>query len=340
LYKLITLGPGPNNGRIVLNWGGEFRFAAAAADYFVGPNPQTASYQWRATATDGGQIEINAQGLVIRDINGFDPLTATTMVNVTVAGTGAIILPTQTLTLDRGVTLALTNNLTLLGDTADNGGGAKLLGPGKVTVGTTASELVGGDYGWQAVGANRIVINGGTPGIAGLDNTSTPVAAAMTFTAKGLGATIKVPATAVLAIGAETEIALGGTYDKKGGEITLVGAGSNPGQINLAVATTSKITTANVAGATNSSGDLGAAGGPSIVNAGAITSIGITNVLGDGTQKTTATSTAVADLVGNVMPTGYLVSLVGAGTVNPITGGGANADGIISAATETNEDNT
>jgi hypothetical protein len=337
LYKLITLGPGPNNGRIVLNWGGQFLFANTTLDYFVGADSTSATYQWRATNTDGGQIEINAQGLVIRDINGFDPATATTMVNVTVAGTGAIILADKTLTLDRGVTLALSgNNLTLIGDTADNGGGAQLLGPGKVTVGTT-SEIVGGDYGWQAVGVNRVVINGTTPGIAGFD--ATPAAAAIIFAAKGLGATIKVPATTTaLAIGAETEIALGGTFDKKGGEITLVG-GSDAGTITFA-ATTSKITTANVAGATNSSGDLGAANGPSVVAGGSITSIGITNVLGNATTKTTAASTAVADLVGNVMPAGYLVSLTGAAATAPVKGGAANADGIISAATETNEDNT
>jgi hypothetical protein len=279
--------------------------------------------------------------LVIRDINGFDPLTATTMVTVTVAGTGAIILPTQTLTLDRGVTLALSNNnLTLLGDTADNGGGATLLGPGKVTVGTAASEIVGGDYGWQAVGVNRVVINGTTPSIGGFDNTSTPAAATMIFAAKGLGATIKVTATSTaLIVAAETEIALGGTYDKKWGEITLVG-GTNAGTITFAVTTTSKITTANVAGATPVSGDLGTAG-VTAVTGGTVTSIGITNVLGDGSDKTTAATTAVIDSVNNnLMPAGYLVSLTSAATNAPVKAGTAGNDGIISAATETNEDNT
>jgi hypothetical protein len=54
---------------------------------------------------------------------------------------------------------------------------------------------------------------------------------------------------------------------------------------------------------------LGIAGGASVVTGGTVTSIGITNVLGDGSDKTTAATTAVIDSVNNnLMPVGYLGS--------------------------------
>jgi hypothetical protein len=197
---------------------------------------------------------------------------------------------------------------------------------------------VGGDYGWQAVGTaanTNIIIDGATTGILALDAAGTAAAGALT--ALGSGASITVPATAGnLAIGASTEIALGGTFlTKKWGEITLVGD-ATAGKITF-TDDTSTITTGN-----NGTGGTTDALADDAVTAitGNSGPIGIVNVLGDNTNAQQVTTTAAVDSTGELLPAGYLVSLVGNATTSPISGGLANNDGKISAETETVEDNT
>jgi hypothetical protein len=341
VYKLITLGP---KGKVRLNFGANFTYGTpatvpvpAATAGFVGVNAGGGAdtYEWAAGAVpgDGAQIEINAEGLVIRETD------RTLGAVVTVAAPGATILKNQTLTLERGVTLAVGNTtLTLLGVPADTGRGATILGPGRLTMGTaaTAPAIVGDGEGWRVIGTHNIVINGGTPALTAFDSVSgTALAAtpAPAFTALGLGSTITVPVDGNLTISAYTDIALGGTSSQRQGQIILTGDAGDPGMITFTDAT-SRITTGNDGGTTPyaqplaTDGDTDISGGPVI---------GITNLVGDGAEATVAT-TAVYDGTGapNVLNAGWLVSLVG-GTAGTVEGGGDDDhNGDISAETRTN----
>ena len=141
--------------------------------------------------------------------------------NVTVSATGRVIVPTSgSLTIAAGKTLdiaadgvvALTDTGSVVLKGAADTGGAKLTGAGKLTAGKT--EIVGGDSGWQAVGASGDITIASVSAVAA----SIEAASSGVFTAQGAGATIT-QATGSgnnLTIAANTEIALG-----TGGAIVL-----------------------------------------------------------------------------------------------------------------------
>ncbi|MDR2210459.1 MAG: hypothetical protein LBO65_03195 [Spirochaetaceae bacterium] len=227
LFKTIGLG---STGKMVLNYGANFSFAPGSSTAkYVGDNGDGAPYEWD-TADKGAQIEINSQGLIIRDITDIDPADP---VIVSVNGQGAGILKNHSLTLARGVVLQVTTGegLFLFGDTAANGGGAKLLGPGQLVVGTgTLADqtiIVGGDYGWQAIGHDVAIFakNGSSPpsptlAAFTLPSATPPPTLETTFKALGLGATITV-GTDNLIIGNDVTIDLNGSNARKAGEIIL-----------------------------------------------------------------------------------------------------------------------
>jgi hypothetical protein len=360
LFETVNLG---TDGKVVLNWGGIFQLGAGP-EALVGPGGTAArhAYEWNTT-NDGGQIEINAGGIIIRDIN---DITASP-VTVTIGGQGGAILSTQTLTLDRGVTLAVTatsgaDSFYLLGAPADTngvGGGAKLLGPGKLTLGAgaTAISIVGGDYGWQAVGHDLafFATGAGAGTVHPINIDPSPTGPwETTLKALGLGATITVPAGANLTIGrtllvaTSTTIDLGGTSARKSGEITL---GASTGTITLAVATTaptvtSAIITGNDGGASPFTAELAGTGGLSEVNPSGTPAVALLGVpglvgpadltaIGDDTQAAT-TGVYTAGTPNNTLSAGYLVSLkpgTVTGGTNTVKGGASG--GTISAETAT-----
>ncbi|MDR2758826.1 MAG: hypothetical protein LBB78_05560 [Spirochaetaceae bacterium] len=341
-------------GKVVLDWGAAYTMGTGLnAKPYIGPHVAVYSlatsptYQWANVATpgDGAQIEINAAGLIIRDTNAG---TAA----VRIDNTRAVILKGQSLTLeDAGVTLTIVqgNTLWLVGDPETAGvssNGAKLLGPGTVKAGSTS--IVGGPNGWQAVGqaaGDSIGIYADDPAARLVSSTAaatgTPAAilkALHPLQGSFLGATITQAAVASnnLTISANTTIALGGAAQKKAGEIVLTG-GTNPGKITF-TNDTSKITTGNSSASTTSTGPL-AAGGVTAVTGGTITTIGVTNLVGDGTNTKITTTATPSTPNNNLMGVGNLASLLGA-TGGTITGGAASNNGVISSETITNADIT
>jgi hypothetical protein len=337
-YATVALGA---DGKVLLNHG---VIGAPGAEFFFGATQVTGAaadtpiYTWSALAatSDGAQIELNSQGQIIRDTN-----DTSSAVTVTIGAPGAVILKDKSLTLEREVTLATGitagTELTLRGDTDANGGGAKLLGPGVVSAGTTAFK--GGDYGWQAVGADNIVFgaSGAAAGtLTALDSATPPVAAAnpVLLTALGAGATINGPASSNLTIGANTTIALDGVYTKKKGEITLAGA-ATAGKITLLA--TGVITTGNTPSGTTL--PL-AVGGVTLANGAGTDVIGILNLVGVATVADNATVTTTTTAGSNLLSAGYLVALTGVGANSVVSGPGAGNNGYISAETPTVADVT
>jgi hypothetical protein len=344
LLKSVVLG---DNGKLVLDHSANFYFGDVNGKKYVGASPAT--YAWTSGSTAGGEIEINNSGLIIRDTNDIN-----TEVKVTVAEEGAAILKGQSLTLGRGVILTVADTFAfyLFGDADTNGKGAKLLGPGTLKAGST--EITGGDHGWQAIGDGwsfEIAPGGVTavmkkyPAVA-----TTPPAGGITLKALGLGATITQNATATaslneLTIDVDTTIDLGGTAQKKAGEIILKGAVSgtfdNPGKITLkkVLTTIGTITTGNTAASPPAVGALTAVGVVTDITA-ATPLIQIVDLIGTGNAAgTQVTTTAAKD--GSKLPPGYLVDLK-PGTGNSTITGGATPDnaGRISAETPTVADNT
>ncbi|MDR2760195.1 MAG: hypothetical protein LBB78_12535, partial [Spirochaetaceae bacterium] len=338
LFKTIALG---DKGKVVLNYGAQFLFAPGSTPTnFVGDNGSGATYEWD-TSDEGAQIEINKDGLIIRDIDDIDPANP---VVVSVAGPGAGILKTQSLTLERGTILQIEDlqGIFLFGDTAANDGGAKLFGPGQLVVGTGSitpfvgqTIIVGGTYGWQAIGNDvAIFALGGvavSPNLQAftLPSPTPPPSLETTFKALGLGATITV-GTDNLVIGNDVVIALSGSIARKAGEIILPDGGT----ITLGD-DGSKILTG-----------IDNAGHPSAAaladnNASAVTTaldeIGILGLAGDTSGYVKAFTTATPVITPSIsLPVGQLVSLAGtAGQTAVITNNDGSNSVSISSETPT-----
>jgi hypothetical protein len=329
LYKTVKLRDDEGKtGKILLNHDAKFNFGTGK---FVGSG---AIYEWTSPANTGPQIELNARGMIIRDINDMS-----SAVKITITNDGAVILKDKSLTLERGVTLAFATGkaLTLMGDTDTNGGGAKLFGAGVVSSGST--EIKGGDYGWQAVGADNIVIgftSASASTLKALDKDGAAAANPAALTALGQGAAItqKADSGNNLTIAANTTIALGGIAGRKKGEIILTG-GANAGKISLA-ATTSTITTGNSPASTPAAASL-AANSITTITGAASDVIGIINVRGDGTTKPKVTTTTAIEDGGTTLAAGHLVILEGAtgASVQGGTSASPSGDGKLSADTPT-----
>jgi hypothetical protein len=189
------------------------------------------------------------------------------------------------------------------------------------------------------IGTHNIVIDGGTPTLTAVDSTTGAALAATpapAFTALGLGSIITVPDNGGFTISAFTDIALGGTSSQRQGQIILTGHATDAGTITFTDAT-SRITTGNDGGTTPVTGPLAdtIVTESEIDGGGTVNFLGITNLLGDGTDAKAATTapydgTNAADLLG----LGYLVSLVGGAGGGTVEGGGATLNGDISAETK------
>jgi hypothetical protein len=308
----------------------------------VGLAAGTYTYEWSTTPTDGGQIELNAKGLIIRDINCFNTTTPATMVTVGIGAAGANILKGQTLTLERGVTLTAhaTNAITFFGDAAD--AGANLLGPGRILAVAAATstnpgtEITGGDYGWQAVGADNIAITAPTDTlkVEGVSSASPPAAVnTASLTALGLGATITVQTAKTLNIAADTTINLNGSYQRKAGAISLPAAG---GLITFAADPEARILTG--AGSVSPT-TIALVTGASTLSGSTLDGIGVPGLQAPGTpgtNKVYASTTAVVNATGTPsIGTGRLISLIGGTGTCTITTTGA-VEVIISSETPTN----
>jgi hypothetical protein len=253
--------------------------------------------------------------------------------------------------VDTGATLdvAVGSALWLIGGTETDNNGAILKGYGKVTAADTT--IVGGPNGWQAVGDSiGIDVITGTPNTSVLKSgSSSTTVTTPTATLKALGSVLGATITQAagtsgnnLTIDENTTIALGGTAQKKVGEIVLTG-GSNPGKITL-IKDTGKITTGNISVTTTSTGPLDEAG-VTDVTANVIATIGVPNLVGNSTPGSAAKviTTAVVNTTDNdLMPVGNLVSLQGVDntTDGTVEGGTASNNGEINSQTITNADNT
>ncbi|MFP3091039.1 hypothetical protein LQZ21_12015 [Treponema sp. TIM-1] len=210
VYKFTAFEDG---GKVLLNYGTSF---TTGATKLVGADGTGSAYEWVSGGTsDGAQIEINGEGLVIRDTDGNGA-------EVTIGAPNAYILKEQTLTLEAGVELLVdsaANRLWLAGDAATSGG-ATLKGPGKLIAGTT--EISGGSRGWQVFGGDTIGISYTGATAATIANSGT---GATTFTALGAGATITQAASGTLTIGPNTTIELGGSSSTAWGVIVLKDSG-------------------------------------------------------------------------------------------------------------------
>ncbi|MDR2068888.1 MAG: hypothetical protein LBP71_03360 [Spirochaetaceae bacterium] len=351
LFETIKL---VDEGKVVLDWGAAYVMGTGVNEKpYIGPSSDSPTYQWTgSTPGDGAQIEINAAGLIIRDTNAGGAA-------VEIANTRSVILKGQSLTLDTGVTLTITNGNTLwlVGGSETDGDGAILKGAGKVVIGGN-TEIVGGPYGWQVVGDSIGIYshNGGTEAVLMSGSSSSSVTTpAATLKALGsvLGASITQKAASGnnLTIRANTTIALGGAPQKKVGEIVLAG-GSDPGKISF-VNETSKITTGNSSTTTTTAGSL-ADNGATAVTGNTIDSIGIDNLVGNRTPggaalgstdpATKVTTTAVVNTTDNdLMAEGKLASLSGRDATygGTVTGGATTNDaGYINSETSTNADTT
>jgi hypothetical protein len=338
IFKVINLAP--ETGKVVLDWGAAFTLGSGAgATAYVGPYSTPATYEWVASNTDGAQIELNAAGLVIRDIDGGNDAV------VAVGSPHAGVLKNQSLTVETGATLDVGTGQSfwLIGDTEANGGGAVLKGGGQVTVGKTT--ISGGAAGWQAEGDTIAFV--GVSANAALLKSATASATVTTPTAilraKGPNATIAQAdgASNNLTIDENTTIALGGTASKQAGAIILAGNATpaNAGTITL-TKDTSKITTGNSTPTTAATftEELATDGVTEITTGAGV--IGITNVLGDGTNAKVTTTAVLNTTNNNLLPAGKLVSLQGDATAGTVKGGGTGTTGYISSETNTNLDNT
>jgi hypothetical protein len=335
-----TIELAADTGKVILDWGSTFGLGPNAGTKYVGASSSTAAYEWAGTK-DGAQIEINAAGLVIRNIAGNS--ATVTIAKADTAG----ILKGQSLTMDTGVELSIGtgNNLWLIGGSETEGNGAILKGNGKITAGKTT--IIGGAYGWQAVG-DSIVIEATSADESTLksDSTDSALTTSPTATLKALGSVLGAVITQAAAadnelnIAANTTIALGGTAQKKVGEIVLTGdvTAADRGKISLADAS-SLITTGNISVTTIFTEKLADDG--NTVISGSTGPIGITNVWGDGANAKVTTTAVVDSSAPNLLPLGNLVSLQGA-TGAAVTGGNSTpgGDGKISSETVTNKDDT
>jgi hypothetical protein len=187
------------------------------------------------TVADGGEIEV---------IRGDPPSLGT-------PGTPGKLTVTKDLSLiiENGGAVKIfdESTLVLVGDTS---GGAKLTGGGRLVAGAT--EIVGGNDGWQAYGAasagHNITIKAGAAGAAATVNTATITATTATTVFKALGAGAKITQLAgagnKLLVDTATEIALEAGNAAPAvamGSLILIGHSSDPGEIGL-VATTSQVT--------------------------------------------------------------------------------------------------
>jgi hypothetical protein len=332
LYQTIALG---SKGKVLLDSDDAVFSFGRAADPLnqLYVSSSTATYTWDGSG-DGAQIELNAGGLVIRDTD--DGVAA-----VTIGAAGAVILKSHKLYLDRNVTLELGTGLTitLQGDTEANNGGAKLLGPGKLTA--TANTIGGGDDGWQVLGDNLVI----TESTGSFDISSPIIAPATTsvatFKALGLGASIFVDASTTLTIAADITINLNGTLARKNGEIIL----ADTAEISLAeddsvILTMDPAYTGASAGHTSAIPLAGSTVGIGVskVDAGAFSAIGITNLKGDDTDAK-AMTTAAPNLTANTLPAGRLVSLIGTAS-GSATATANGAEVRINSETPTAADNT
>jgi hypothetical protein len=337
--KFFTFG---EDGKILLSYG---------ASYLMGEIPvvgeSTSGYTWVAAASAGvdAQIEINGQGVIIRDVK-----KGTGAAKVAIAGPGAYILKGQTLTLEHSSVKLVSSSAEGLilfgGDTTTDG--ATLKGPGKLIISKDGTEdtttIVGGAYGWQAVGAETIKFYYSSKSIiAGLTAlTGAAVSAETTLKAMGPGAAIAQAGEASndLNVGVFTTIALGGTNLVEHGAIILKNTGSdasNNGSMSLTAAT-SKITTGNTAGTGQTAAVKLDAEGETTISGSAIDQHGILLLAGDGNNLKATSTATVADSRASA---GKLVSLEGASgaTVKCSTTGAptdeASGDAIISSLTQT-----
>jgi hypothetical protein len=217
VYTVFDFGSG---GKLVLDWGATYAMGEEDVDDvpIVGASDSESAYIWVADTTDGARIEISGSGLTIRDTDSKGAV-------VTVAGNNAFIGKGQSLYLDTGVTLAVSDDaLTLAGDAAT---GAKLLGPGSLII-NEITTIKGGANGWQAAGGGNITFV--------TDNTTSKIgaSAASTLTALGAGATIVQAAseTKTLTITTDVTVNLAGSTTSPGGSITL-SADENGGSLIL-----------------------------------------------------------------------------------------------------------
>jgi hypothetical protein len=314
LYQILVLGP---KGKVILN-NPETTASGIAASFQLGyATPAVGlvgssggggySYDWGTP--DGAQIEINAEGLIIRDNDRTSGATVA-------VGRTAAILPNQSLTLKDNVTLTVrTFPLDLIGDTVENGGGAKLLGPGGLIVG--GIRFTGGDDGWQAIGEIiRIVEDTGTATVRPASYAATaPSPLTATLSAVELGATIAV-GTNTLNIAGGTTINLNGTLLRKLGEISLAATGN----ITLAPVATgvpAGVILTGVPGPASPVAKPLSTTGVSVVAGGTFNEIGVVGLAGANvalTSETLAVTTADADTTANTLPAGRLVSLTGGAT--------------------------
>jgi hypothetical protein len=222
IYKFIAFDDG---GKVLLNYGSTFTTGAMP---LVGTAGATAdAYEWAASG-DGAQIEINAEGMIIRDTD------ATPGAVVSIGAVNAYILKEQTLTLETGVQLKVgdsTKPLWFAGD-AGTSGGAQLKGPGEIVAGKTT--ISGGSRGWQVFGGDTIGIWSPSATTATIANSGT---GATVFRAMGAGATITQDDGGSLTIAGNTAIELQGSPTSAWGVIVLK---ADDGQLAFA-ATSSKL---------------------------------------------------------------------------------------------------
>jgi hypothetical protein len=325
LYNAFNLEDG---GKVLLDYGATF-YLGDDTRQFVGDT--AATYTWRAGGvTDGAQIELNQSGMIIRDLNGVDTTNSTTIANtsatVTINAPGSGVLKDQSLYLDRGAILTVAagvnNALWFVGDTLANGGGAKLLGPGKVAAGTI--EIIGGDDGWQAFDDVVAIITTG----ASASTLSAPTTASI-FRALGSGAAIRIPAAGALTIAPNTTVELNGTNVQERGVISFM---AGTAAITLANDTSKIFTGASPEG--HVTPVKLADDNASVVATNTFTAIGILNLKGDNTGYTLTKTTAAPDLPNNRLPAGRLFSLTGTAG-NP---GTATADAAVTIGSLTPTD--
>jgi hypothetical protein len=227
---------------------------------FIGGDNNDGFYQWdtekaaSATVTlTNNTTKLNGTVTAINDIviaadttmviDEASTLKVKEGVTFTVAGTLNVV-NSGTVMLTSGNTNANGAKLALAGgtdNTVDNGRGGKLTGDGKVVAGAT--EIVGGKGGWQAVGANSsIAIEAGATANA---KTAIITATSGGVLTAGVGAIITQTAKEgnLLTVAENTEIVLGGGSNGTAvGKLILVG-GTNAGEIKLAGAGTSIVST-------------------------------------------------------------------------------------------------
>jgi hypothetical protein len=203
-------------------------------------------------------VGADAADTVIIAADSITGTTSGTGVTLTAGANAAFVIEvaaggTLEIDTDTEVNLGAVGTLKLNSKTEAEENGAKLTGAGKIVAGAT--EIVGGESGWQAV-ATAVDGNVTIAATSADASSITADAATTVLTATGAGATITqlTGGSNGLTIAMATTIDLAGDTNAAAGSITLT-AGSNPGKLIFGD-TTSKVLAGAGTGTTLGSGAL------------------------------------------------------------------------------------